>query len=338
MSDRYGLGIENPDGYSPLSQLGSRFIADGPGVEAVEAREAQAARDAWAARISNQARPVGGREEGWLTENPDFGMIIPRSPMDVALLALGGPFSRAIKTGALALGGLLDSTSEAEAGKLPRFGGARPPRLPMDAASRANRAREMGYADDVFYRGERSGIVPTEFPEGAHFSRKKEIADGFARKGGATDSTEYRLKLDRVFADYEDLTAAQYSRLIKAAGSVNPQFARYLADSIAPGQSPGWVRRFAKLYPDTVVVKASHTPAIRRAIQNSGQSYAIFTRAGFDALDSGRDVWKLTGPGIRQVSAAFDPAKARSHNTLASIFGLGSIPVVEAVRPDPSSD
>ena len=338
MSDQYGLGIEDPDGYSPLSQLGRRFMADGPGVEAVEARGSQAARDAWAARLSNQARPLGGREEGWLTENPDFGMIVPRSPMDFALLATGGPFSRAVKTGALAIGGLLDSMSEAEAGKLPRFGGSRPPRLPMDAASRANRAREMGYADDVFYRGERSGTIPAEFPDGAHFSRSKDIADGFAAKGGATDSTKYRLKLDRVFADYEDLTAAQYSRLIKAAGSVNPKLARDLADSIAPGHSPGWVQRFAKLNPDFVVVKASHTARIRRAIENSGQSYAIFTRAGFDALDSGRDVQKLTGDGIRQASAAFDPAKARRRDTLASILALGGVPLAAASRPDPSSD
>jgi len=248
--------------------------------------------------------------------------------MDFALLALGGPFSRAVKTGALALGGLLES-SDAEAGKM---------RLPMDAASRAKRARDMGYADDVFYRGERTGTVPTEFPEGAHFSRKKDIADGFARKGGATESTEYRLKLDRVFADYEDLTAAQYSRLIKAAGSVNPKLARDLADSIAPGHSPGWVQRFAKLNPDFVVVKASHTARIRRAIENSGQSYAIFTRAGFDALDSGRDVQKLTGDGIRQASAAFDPAKARRRDTLASILALGGVPLAAASRPDPSSD
>ena len=178
MSDRYDLGIENPGGYSPLSQLGGRFVDDGSGAEAAASREAQAARDVWAARVSNQARPFGGREEGWLTEYPDLGLI-PRSPMDFALLALGGPFSRAAKIGALALGGLLESTEEAQAGKLSWLnrGGAR---LPMDAASRANRAREMGYTDDVFHRGELSGTVPTKFPNGAHFSREKEYADGIA--------------------------------------------------------------------------------------------------------------------------------------------------------------
>jgi len=323
MSDRYGLGIENPDGYSPLSQLGSRFIADGPGVEAVEAREAQAARDAWAARVSNQARPLGGREEGLLTEYPDLGLI-PRSPMDFALLALGGPFSRAAKIGALALGGLLESTEEAQAGKLPRFGWI-------------DRARKMGYADDVFYRGELSGTVPTEFRKGAHFSRWKEYADDIARKGGATDATEYRLKLDRTLSDGQNLTAAQYGRLVKAAQSVDPKLAKDLAEIIAPeGQGHAWIMNLARSNPDAVVTNGA--AFVRQAIERSRAPEKIFKRAGFDALDSGRDVRKLTGDGIRQVSAEFDPAKARSRNTLASIFGLGSVPIAEAVHPHPNPD
>ena len=69
-----------------------------------------------AARRQRQAvLPIGGRQEGWLTENPDFGMVVPRSPADVALLAAGGPLGRAAKVAALAGAGVL-SSDEAQAG------------------------------------------------------------------------------------------------------------------------------------------------------------------------------------------------------------------------------
>ena len=53
--------------------------------------------EAAARRQRQAAKPIAGRQEGWLTENPDFGMVVPRSPADVALLAAGGPLSRAAK-------------------------------------------------------------------------------------------------------------------------------------------------------------------------------------------------------------------------------------------------
>jgi hypothetical protein len=45
----------------------------------------------------------------------------------------------------------------------------------------------------------------------------------------------------------------------------------------------------------------------------------VFLRAGFDALDSGRDVRKLTGFGIRLKNAEFDPAKAHLPDITASV-------------------
>ena len=92
----------------------------------------------------------------------------------------------------------------------------------------------------------------------------------------------------------------------------------------------------ARSNPDAVVTNGA--AFVRQAIERSRAPEKIFKRAGFDALDSGRDVRKLTGDGIRQVSAEFDPAKARSRNTLASIFGLGSVPIAEAVHPHPNPD
>ena len=71
--------------------------------------------EAAARRQRQAAKPIGGRQEGWLTENPDFGMVVPRSPADVALLAAGGPLGRAAKVAALAGAGVL-SSDEAQAG------------------------------------------------------------------------------------------------------------------------------------------------------------------------------------------------------------------------------
>lgn len=70
-----------------------------------------------AQRVAQAARPIAGRKEGWATENPDLGLI-PRTPLDVGLLAAGGPIGgRAAKIGALAVGAALEP-SEAQAGKI----------------------------------------------------------------------------------------------------------------------------------------------------------------------------------------------------------------------------
>jgi hypothetical protein len=69
--------------------------------------------------------PTGGAP---LSTSQDVGynvakMFAPTSPSDFALYALGGPFSKGVKAGALALGGLFDSdTAEAGGGNVVRRG------------------------------------------------------------------------------------------------------------------------------------------------------------------------------------------------------------------------
>jgi hypothetical protein len=63
----------------------------------------------------------------------------------------------------------------------------------------------------------------------------------------------------------------------------------------------------------------------------------ILKRAGIDAFDSGRDVRKLGGYGIRLKEAAFDPARRRSDDILASILGGAAIPPMFATL-DPDRD
>ena len=63
---------------------------------------------------------------------------------------------------------------------------------------------------------------------------------------------------------------------------------------------------------------------MRQAIKvNARNADDLFIRAGYDALDSGRDVLKLNGAGIRSKDATFDKRKADSRNVMDSLAGLG---------------
>jgi hypothetical protein len=53
--------------------------------------------------------------------------------------------------------------------------------------------------------------------------------------------------------------------------------------------------------------------------KNAADPAEVFLRAGFDALDSGRNVRKLRGFGIRLKNAEFDPAKAHWRDITASV-------------------
>ena len=61
-----------------------------------------------------------GRTEGTATQALEKAgeSVIPQSPSDYALMALGGPWGRAAKVGAVGLAALLESLSPAEAGKI----------------------------------------------------------------------------------------------------------------------------------------------------------------------------------------------------------------------------
>jgi hypothetical protein len=193
--------------------------------------------------------------------------------------------------------------------------------LPMDEASRIARARAMGYADEAFYRGEASEKLPNEYPSGAHFSRDPEYAQGFAQRGGKSEPREFRLTMGQAFKDYEPLSAQAYARLVSSA---EPKLAAELVEMIAPGRTPEWFAEFARRNPEFNVTERGATPLVRQAIERgSADPIGLFQRAGFDALDSGRDVHKIAGEGIRLKEAAFDPAKLGSQNILAGLAAAG---------------
>jgi hypothetical protein len=139
------------DGWSiPELMVGHRLPQ---ATDASEAAQALEARNAAAYSQRQSVRPIGGREEGPVTDfvreaaNP-----IPQSPLDVGLLALGGPFKPLVKALVLGASGALES-SDAEAGRRPRLPGSaaarRASRLPMDDEARMARAKAMGYRMDM---------------------------------------------------------------------------------------------------------------------------------------------------------------------------------------------
>lgn len=87
--------------------------------------------DRAAARTRQSVKPAGGRQEGWLTENPDFGLVVPKTPLDVAALATAGPFGKAAKTAALAAGAALTGSDAiaGPVGKIVSAGGSALERL-----------------------------------------------------------------------------------------------------------------------------------------------------------------------------------------------------------------
>jgi hypothetical protein len=206
----------------------------------------------------------------------------------------------------------------AAAGATPpgRAGGRAARSLPMGEASRMGRAVKLGYLDEPFYRGERSGETPTAFGPNTFFSRNRQYADGFAQVGGKEAADEYRLAIKDPFRFYEPVTAHSYGRLVRQVYKENLERAATMVDMIAPGKSIAWFEQFVRKNPNEIV--ASKGGDVYQLVKGDRrEAFETFKKAGFDALDTGRDVIKFTSHGIRSKNAAFDPKRARSKNIMA---------------------
>jgi hypothetical protein len=208
-------------------------------------------------------------------------------------------------------------------------------KLSMDEASRMARAKQLGYSESPFFRGEATGNLPSEYPNGAHYSRDQSYAAGFAQAGRKAEPREFRLNLRNIFNDKADLSAQQYSRLVAAA---DPTLAGNLVEMIAPGKGVDWFHEFARRNPDFAVTRGG-SAMVRHAIEKNAQDpMGVFRNAGFNALDSGRDVRTLTGFGQRLKDAAFDPAKADWQDiTAAAAAAPLAYPLYQMSKNQPES-
>lgn len=232
-------------------------------------------------------------------------------------VALGsGPTRKSVMAGS---GGTDARGAGIEAGILPTA--ERSAMLPADDAARMARAREMGYAETPFYRGEATGTVPSKYPGGAFFSRDRETAAGFAGRGGQAEPREFRLNLGDAFTIGEPLTAGQYGRLVESAMRHDPGLATQLAAQF--DRAPEWMVGFGKARPNDVITDRGGA-TLTHELVSKGRAYeSVLRDAGFGAVDTGRDVRKLSGFGVREKSAAFDPARADDTNIFVSLASLG---------------
>lgn len=116
----------------------------------------------------------------------------------------------------------------------------------------------------------------------------------------------------------------------------DPQLAKQLANQF--DRDPEWMVGFGKHNPDQIITDSIGTNLTHELISGSRAPEHVFKGAGFNAIDTGRDVRNLDGFGVRSAQAAFDPGKANKPGiflTLGALFpGLFGL----ASHPDPNQD
>jgi hypothetical protein len=323
----------------------------------------QDAAEAAARRQRNAVIPHYGRQEGAATKFVEDTFGIPKTPLDAAALALGGPFGRAAKTGMLAAGAALTS-EDADAGPLSKLVRSV---LPMDEASRMARAVQQNYKIDA-YHGTRSPQEITEFQTGAiysdagellhpysqhpnsligpHFAAEPETANKFAMGTGADwlksrftegNPAVYPVKLDATkvqrFKSEDDLDTLLFRQKANAQ-EVEAVIESRFPDDIEAG--------FLKYDRD----KAFREQVNREAVMNEnnydepasevGQELADAVRRAYEkagvttiqypnAVEGGTSYISIAHPRSRW--AAFDPDKKDSRNILSSILAAGGTPL-----------
>lgn len=253
----------------------------------------------------------------------------------VGMLPIGAGALAPALMGGLALGIL---AGPAARGKLmkSKISGGTVGDLPMDEVSRMARAKGMGYSDDVIWRAEANGRLPSRYQDGGFFSRDRDYAAGFAQKGGQPDPREFRLDLSKAFTSGKPMTAGEYGRLVESAMAHDPQLAAQLARQF--DVPPEYMVGFGKARPDPMIADGPSATLTHETMSKSRASEQVFKGAGFNAIDSGRDVRNLDGFGVRSAQAVFTPGKAGEQGILLSLGAVSPWLFEMASRPDPKSD
>ena len=177
------------------------------------------------------------------------------------------------------------------------------------------KAVEQGYQRG-FFRGGRAPNSKGELGNQHHFSRDREYAEGvFNEKYKSApdrDFREYAIAMQKPFHlrrtyTTEDILPIQDA--LKAIGDkrLSPYLKEIVEDDYG-GAIPG--------------------SALHQLLDQVGiePARSILQRAGFDAIDSGRDIEMLVPYGVRDLSAKFDKAKRYSPNIFAGTIGAMAIP------------
>lgn len=159
-------------------------------------------------------------DDGYVMVNPDGSLdtsqsAYEREPNILRMLTLFGSVLPTGKAATLLTKTGAESKLTAAAARRVAYKSAEAKGLPMDAAARNKRAAEMGYSDEVFYRGDPK--QPGAYNSGAFFSRSKEYADGFAE--GAADA--YRLSPGRTLSLDGTIKASDFADIMRGVEQTN---------------------------------------------------------------------------------------------------------------------
>lgn len=291
-------------------------------------------------RVARGERAVPVRPEtGFDKSAGEFikDVMVPQTPLDVALMMIGGPGPKALKKGAVALGGALTG-GQAEAGKLDLvnkllrrdpaqvLGATRGSEraseaaaaLPMDEAARHARAKELGFTVDAY-----KGAYPYDYNTVPVRNWKGEVIEGADRV--PQPLTEFDARKSSVpGADYagffsNDPSVASRFATVMGEGAVYPVKLKFDNPKVIDANGafaadfqfgPGAGR--LKLEPDS-----PHDGVILRNTKDEGDVY-IPRRSN----------------QVRSRFATFNPDNKDSGNLLASLLGI-AVPTAAASGPAP---
>jgi hypothetical protein len=259
-----------------------------------------------AMRQRQSAQPMMGRKEGAGTQFIE-DVMLPKTPLDAALFAVGGVPGRAAKAATLAAGAAL-SSDDAEAGPL------RAARriLPMDEASRMRRATEQGFNIDA-YKGQNPHYWDS-LPETDGMGRviagtenrvPREIAEG---KGGG-------------FYSSDPAVASRFAEALTKEGAVFPSKLRFDNPLVIDAKGkPAAAFQFNSIAREHNTVE--EMAALKSAFEN-GYDGVILR----NTRDEGDVFVPRDGAQVRSRFAAFDPANKDKNWLLGSLaaFGLPSV-------------
>ena len=222
---------------------------------------------------------------------------------------------------AMSLAGMGGGLGALNVGRVPRGalganvgGGAKAAALPMDEASRLARGRAAGYSDESFYRGAASH----DDGRTAFYSRDPSVSSGHADKVGGT-MEEYRLSVKKPVRFGEDVTLSDYVAVIREVEKTNPTAAAIMARDV-PVAGNWTVESLTKLAENHGATPIMDGGLFLHALEGvAGTTAGPLRAAGFDAIDTGRDVRTLTAQGQRLKGATFDPNKAHLKDLRASL-------------------
>lgn len=198
----------------------------------------------------------------------------------------------------------------------------------MSETARNRRERELGYSQERFWHGDRHPLAPEPLPDqypdhSVYFSRDPDYAAAFARLGGRPEAREFRLRFNRPFR-----IDRMYSRdeVADILGSLRRLDDEVGADRIASVWHEGWTA-------EDFIADAARRPSADASDganihwllrENSRLPHTLVLRdAGYDSIDAGHELVKLSSDGIRLRSAEFDPRRADSLNINHALAPMG---------------